>query len=491
MERRLVTLACLSFAVAAWPTGDAADEISPAELTILAAAALTIVAVQSAALWAAARVASDTVLDILTAALVAANAYHFALLTVEASTSLRWGLSALVGLAAWGLLKAAAPSRRILLFASVFTVLSLGHYAYGRAWSEPGAAIATEGALPLKSTRNVYLISTESLHSPYAFRRLYGIENAPHVAYLKEQQFRILDRAYAADTSTRLVYQRVMEFKKPLKQKGTLARVFKSGNTTFSTFHKAGYRVQFIYISNYMNLNHALVEHAFPATGFYICDNLRPNFFYFVCRPAVRAALNRLLFGTEGQVSVADEIAHIEKRIAVAAADDKPWLTISHIAFPGHSDKAHRYDDAAAVEAFRAERRALMPRIAENYRRVVSAIRSRDPDAVIVTFGDHGMWLTRGMDAAASNDLFSADDYIEDRYGVLVGVYPADFCRNRIFEGSTTTTLVESIVDCLNGDDSPTPEEAARSRTIAYRGDIVSLDALARSDARIGSAPEP
>jgi hypothetical protein len=482
LAKRLILLVGFSLAVAAWPIGTSAEEITPAEFAILAAAFVLVVAVQCGALWIVSRFASGWLLDALVVLLIAANAYHFAFLTFEGRTVIRMGLSLAIGLGAGALLRAGVSQTKALMFTLIFAALSLGQYAYGRvSMSEAEAKRTTSvpGSMALKSDRNVYLISTESLHSPYAFRRLYGIEQAPHVAYLKSEGFRVLERSYSVDTNTRRSYRRIMEFSKPLANSWELNRIFRFGNSTFQSFQDAGYGVQFIYISNYMGLNHALVDHAYPPLGFYVCDNQRQNFFYFICRAPVRSLVNSIVFGIPGKVSVSEEIAHLKERIGVAAADAKPWLTISHIAFPTHTADTHSYDDVSEREEFRATTQGRMPQIADHYRQIVTTIKERDPDAIIVTFGDHGMLMSRGMASAKPNSFFSTEDYIEDRYGAMLGVYPADFCSKRIFEGSSTRLLVKNVIECLNGNDNPTPEEIEQSRSVVYMDEMRTIDSIA------------
>jgi hypothetical protein len=83
------------------------------------------------------------------------------------------------------------------------------------------------------------------------------------------------------------------------------------------------------------------------------------------------------------------------------------------------------------------------------------------------------------MKPATPNAIFTVEDYIEDRYGVMIGVYPADFCTNRIFEGSSTGLLAKSVIECLNGNDAPTPEDLERSRSVVYLGETRTLDSIA------------
>ena len=482
MAKRLLLLIGLSLAVAAWPIADAAEEIAPLDLAIMAVAFAAVLAIQCAALLILRRFTSEKLINVLVGLFVAANAYHFALLTLEAGTPTRVFFSALAGSVAWLLLNVAVPTAMPLLFAAVFTSLSLGQYAYGRASlaEETTDAAVPPLSIPVKSDRNVYLISMESLHSPSALRELYGIEAPPHVAYLKSEGFRVLDRTYSVDTTTRRSYKRLLEFSKPLEKYSALNNVFRTGNSTLASFKDGGYRIQFIYVNNYMNWNPELLDHLFPRAGFYVCDNVPNNFFYFICRRQIRALISKSLFGVAHLITVPEQIAHLKERIATVNADDKPWLTISHIAFPEHTKKTHSYKNASQVESFRKLYRSLMPQVSENYREIVTTIKKHDPNAVIVTFGDHGAWLTRGMELETAGAPFDAEDYVQDLYGAMLAVYPEDFCRNRISEGSTTSFMVRSVIECLNGSDNPMPEDLERNRTVYYGGEAVDPGKITR-----------
>ena len=477
MADKFLLLLSFSVAAAAWPIADAAEEIAPGEIAVLAAVVAIVLAIQFAVLWLAEKLGKNWLTNLLVAAFVAANAYHFALLTLEAEATTRLLIALATGIVALAVVTARISARLPLIFGGVFTLLSLAQYGYGRVElakagrTLPPAAIS----LPVKSDRNVYLISMESLHSPSALRQLYKIDGPPHLAYLQQEGFRILDRAYSADTSTRRSYERILEFSKPLPPE-ELAPVFRSGNSTFRSFKDSGYRVQFLYVNNYLNVGSHVIDYVFPPTGFYVCDNVPTEFYYFACRDTPRWFVNRTFFGVVPRVEVQDEISELNTRVAKANQDDHPWLTISHIAFPRHTPKTHKFDDAPKAEEFRELIRSFMPQIADNYRSIVSNIKKHDPNAVIITYGDHGAMLTRGMKINQQNAPFTRDDVLQDRYGVMLAVYPADFCRNRISEGSTTSVVVKSVIQCLSGDDNPTAEETERARTISYRRNIISID---------------
>ena len=98
-------------------------------------------------------------------------------------------------------------------------------------------------------------------------------------------------------------------------------------------------------------------------------------------------------------------------------------------------------------------------------------IAAKDPNAVIVVFGDHGTLRFRGITADkvfTEKPLVPLHKVLLDQNGVMLAVYPKDFCVNRIGDGFSTKALTENIIACLNGDDSPTEEERKRARTIRF-----------------------
>src|SRR5690606_39244094 len=69
VSRKLLLLVSVSLAAAAWPVAEAAEEIAPAELAIMAAAFALILALQCGALLLAGRFANDKLVGILAALL--------------------------------------------------------------------------------------------------------------------------------------------------------------------------------------------------------------------------------------------------------------------------------------------------------------------------------------------------------------------------------------------------------------------------------------
>ena len=480
MKSTIQFFVLFSVAIFAFLFGSEADEIYPASLAILTLALALILIVQVGVLALVHRVfqafgrerAGVFVCKLLASAFLAANAYHTAFMAFAAQQEVQVAVSVILG----GLLLLILFRPRwhnFLRFTLTgYVVLSLGLYAYTRTamWLAPDPG---KSPVTLTSTRNVYLLGAESLPSAKAYRELYGVEELPHEDWLRANGFRVLDHAYSADDTTLKNYSRMFEFGREITGDDVTRRsVFRTRNATAATFAKAGYRMQAIYENTYFGWDEALLDYAFPRSAFYACASVPENFFYFLCRDQVVRAINRRVFGASQELTP----QLVTDRIQAAAASGEPWFTFYHHPFPFHSDNNHSYEDAEAVAAFRERVRHAVPRIGtESLETTVGTILREDPDAVIVAMGDHGAAMTRGARLDEGNEVFTKAQVIEDRYGVMVAVYPKDFCANRIIEGSTTLFLMENVMRCLNGDDAPTREQLARGKTFFWK-DRLNLD---------------
>lgn len=455
--------------------GNEADELIVTDLAILLSGLAVILLVQAMMLlggyWITRLLGAPRlglfIARIAAAGMVGSNAYFTAFMTLEAS----WRVQVILSVAVGALMLAIMFIRRwqpfVLFMAIFYFIASLGLYAHTRLTRT--SSRTAENPVRVNSARNVYLIGHESLHSPKAFRELYGLHQLPHMDYLRANGFRAFDRAYSADSETLKTYARMLNFGRELSDKEAGDRsAFRTMNDTFAAFSHSGFRTQFLYKSLYFDVDPELVDYSYPQYAFSQCDLVPRTFFYFLCRRKVSTFINLHLFG----VSRDRTTPVIVDRIRETSRSGQRWFTLYHHAYPFHTVTAfHNYRDRAAVRRFRQRVAQTLPRIrSENFETVIGTILREDPDPVIITFGDHGTRLTRGADLGVPNDRFTQAEILEDRFGILLAVYPRDFCTNRIHEGITTTTLVESVVRCLNGDDSPTARDAARSRIFYWNG---------------------
>ena len=471
MPRIITLLALGSLAAFAFIFGNEADDIYAADLALLLGALALILLVQAGALAAfhglikraRGEAAALTSAKVAAAILLAANSYYMAFITFDASIVVRRLLALGFGLVMFAVLFRRRWQPPALFVATAYILLSFGLYSYTRLAMASDSNPADNG-LRVKSSRNVYFIGNESLGSPKAFREIYGVDQLPHVDWLKAHGFRVLDQAYSADFATTRTWSRILGFGNEISEDDIRHKIgFNAKNTTFGVFSRSGYRTQFIYKDKYFGFHKHSADFVFPDSGFGQCAFLPMRYFYFVCHKRVVRWINRYIYGA---TPISPEV--VKQRITLAVADERPWLTVYHHAYPFHS--AYDTYDVPAVQAFKARVLGALPEVRrQNFETIIGHIIATDPSAVIVTFGDHGAgaWSPRfsQVDLDAPDKHVNKSQALEDRFGVLLAVYPANFCTRRIFEGSSTLNLAYSVVKCLDGDDNPTPSDIARSKT--------------------------
>ena len=133
---------------------------------------------------------------------------------------------------------------------------------------------------------------------------------------------------------------------------------------------------------------------------------------------------------------------------------DRPQFVIAHIYLPGHTAKSFRYHNLKDRERF-AESYVKRSNQATSYlREIIDHVRDNDPSAILFVFGDHGMFLSTGMQVNEDPTFV-----IQDRFAVLGGVFPRDRCGQYFDEAEaksymTTLDSVHSILGCLSGGQS-------------------------------------
>ena len=286
MREIAVPFLLLSAALFSWVLGSEGDEIGPLDLCVFAIALAGILGIQLFLIyllnWLLSIVAAakkEWPLPLLSAVLLAANAYYLALVTLEAPTEFRIAYAAAVG-AIYLLLMSFPRLRPVLaLFACVMLIMSLVQYGSVRAsWGQEVTAEIV--SLPIKNKRNVYILGNEALQSPKAYRELYDIQNPDYVKVLRDLGFRVFDSSYSAERSTLRTYSSIFEFARQFRLDDASSRSpFIHDNSTFRSFRDSGYGIQFIYVNNMFNVNPKNVDYFFPPPEFDACDEADPGVF--------------------------------------------------------------------------------------------------------------------------------------------------------------------------------------------------------------------
>ena len=149
----------------------------------------------------------------------------------------------------------------------------------------------------------------------------------------------------------------------------------------------------------------------------------------------------------------------------------RPKFVIAHLWMPGHTGRFNYYDKEDRENYieyyYRESNRAGL-----YLRQIIEHLRSNDPNAILFVFGDHGAKLSKGIKIEEDPTFF-----LQDRFGVLGGVYPRDRCAEYFDEAEskgyvTILDAVHAILSCLSGGQSALVEP----RHDRFRGSGIPSD---------------
>ncbi len=128
---------------------------------------------------------------------------------------------------------------------------------------------------------------------------------------------------------------------------------------------------------------------------------------------------------------------------------DQPQILFAHLIPPSHVNRKTFRRTAEQLAAARKIYELESRIAATNLRIIKDLIVSNDPDSIIFVFGDHGVYLSN-VERFEDDRAF----FVQDRFGVLGGIYPATACAstfdNAYADGFLTTAWVARlIVQCL------------------------------------------
>ncbi len=456
-----------------WLLGDSLDEFSSLDVVYLLAMAALVLLGEAAVLlvagWIAARRASagagaaGRYFPLVVALVGVYNIYHFLIYVLDAGRPLK---NALI-VAVLVLLGAAAYHDKIRRFAVAFFVLlclmpwvtHLGRempsllLARSKTTDAPKQQPRPGTGAVLTGTRNVYLLGFDALISQPAYERLFRRDRKlPWLDVLRGQDFRVIEDAVSAGTDTRASFKAMLEMGQPVEVKRV--ETFFSGatfNPTYDLFRNNGYKVQFMFKSNYLGGAGVsrTIDFLYPTEALGMCEFLPPKYGLIACRPGVIGFVKKTF---DADASAEEMEAILKDRIVDIGRSGQRWLSVTHFFTPAHTPGLGRYHygDEGARKRFMLEYERNAGSAVMLMKEIVGHIRKHDPDAIMLIFGDHGALLTRGMEEGESNAVYTAEDVVLDRYGVTFAVFPADFCRDRFRAGYALANIMVDVVQCMS-----------------------------------------
>ena len=126
----------------------------------------------------------------------------------------------------------------------------------------------------------------------------------------------------------------------------------------------------------------------------------------------------------------------------------RPQFVMSHIYYPGHASAEFDYHDIEERRDFTESYVAEFEEGAIHLETLIRHVERNDPDAILFIFGDHGAKLAQASDLE-DDPAF----YLQDRFGILGGVYPPDRCGAQFDDAEskgyvTNLDVVHAIISC-------------------------------------------
>lgn len=317
---------------------------------------------------------------------------------------------------------------------------------------------------------NIYILSYDSMISSLTARRYLGIEELPYEPVL-DMHFRSLNPAAVIAVPTGPSLEGLMRMdqeRSPMgfgyfagRKRSPLVELFKSNGYQATT----GYTTQYFgekgpYIDRYV------IGQSKPLSKTTQCIDLNERRLYMrlrafgVCQAIGDYSNSIQVIGIlSGEKKYANEDWHetVLNEIEIAAASAQPQLKIFYTYRPnGHTPKGYRHSDLRQREIYREyflDGANMLSAIIEE---IALTIQSKDPRGVVLVFGDHGAFLSRGLKASDDPDFFFGDRHI-----VYTGVMATEHhctARENISRYSpgyfTPSRVVASIANCLTKDNA-------------------------------------
>jgi hypothetical protein len=448
-----------------WLTGSTAHELNHRDFIYIFLSAVLLLAVEAAFVWIVFLITKrfagshwvGTGLAVSCALLGALNARYCLLILLDVSSLLRLVATLGIFISLIFILRFPASWLPSILFSSLLAAMP---------WVQRGFEIAmssgaSEHSLPYAGEKNVgqvkaprgpiYLIGFDALISKAAFNRFMELPGEPvWNATLEDLGFNVSTDAIAAGNATRPSFNNLLNLGNgvDVENPGKFFSKIEL-NPAYRVFNEAGYQVQFLSSTSYFGTGIGKsIAHFYPSALSGFCDFIPQSFGILMCRKPVRKFLRNLM----GEFSEPNALeSHFLERIEITK-NQPNWVTVAYLLSPGHTPSygEYRFDDVVAKQKYISNFQVKSVEASAKINKIVSSILHLQPEAIIIVFGDHGAWMTRGAEVGKSP--YTKEEIDLDQLGITFAVYPSDFCSRHFKKGYRVEKLVPNLMDCLSAD---------------------------------------
>ncbi|MCF6224864.1 MAG: hypothetical protein L3J22_00975 [Xanthomonadales bacterium] len=360
----------------------------------------------------------------------------------------------------------------ILVFAPLITIDKNSFGSEVKLTTAENQFLQQLSAISFEQKPNVYLLAFDSMIPPYVAKKYLDIDQLPYQSAINKS---FIDFEFAASIGvpTKRSLNGLMRLDQTMlsnsrdyfngMKPSALGVIFKQNGYELTTgyatyyFGKKGKHVD-RYVIGKQNTLSKTVQ----------CLDIGDKFFYILRAYGGCSIIGKYknsshfvssLFGAEAEreISVKFWPEKILEEVRASVESSVPKLKIFYSYRPnGHVKKSYRHTDINAKDSYKNYFLSSAEQLNNILKDLVDIINKNDPTAIVVVFGDHGAWLSRGITADENPEFF-----YEDRHLVsLSALKTSNKCSSRgalmyySAPYNTPSRLVSSIVRCLANEKS-------------------------------------
>lgn len=398
-----------------------------------------VVSIQAAILWYVIRRFAEWHGFLLASALILLNLFYFSFVLTSWS-KIDFSIYSLTSLI---IFLATVASNKIQV-SSAFFIIQILISTYGLINLD---AIDSNSVGPAESLynstsgRSIYIIGIDGMVSREALKRIFSHSESVAYKWLENNDFRLYDIVSAGD-QTLTTYATLLTgkfFVNPRTVRGLFNGTVPS--LFWTRLKQAGYNRQFFNESDYFGVAGSKIESFMPeGRTFTLCNFLDKRWGFYICH-----IVGYFLSEEVENSTIDDKVNFYIRNVKIDPA--QKWVSINHIWYPGHTLGDYNYDNPAHFNKYRGYYINAQNDLRKAFEVLVSYIKSKDSDPVIIFMGDHGAYALRSQHITNEGEVDLALRRLDSR-GALLAIYPADFCKNKIKTDDTTDLFIK-ISDCI------------------------------------------
>ena len=337
----------------------------------------------------------------------------------------------------------------IVFVASVFTA-----YSVGKLFNIPQVALPKSYVPypePMKRKPNLYLLSFDGLIDQDMLDLYFPDSDIKYdyIRTLQELDAQIITNSIA-NSSTHRTFNLMLAIDElwwlhlpfELHKRRLLTGV--QDSPVYDILRRNSYNISLLHATDILsrgeetNIDFRYKEH------FSLCDNYTKlsNFaFWGYC----------LIFGAEHHDLRGLDFMDSNLRQLVTSPREHKFV-IAYWRIPGHTGRLYTWDNEERRYSFKKRFLDNIKTVSAVIKRNVNFIRSHDPEAIILIFGDHGAYMTRG--SKLEDGIFTAEQFRRDQHGIVLATINHGDCnlqRRSAAAGETyIAQVLLNLISCLH-----------------------------------------